>query len=101
MAKWNRRNYPKPNKLIQVIDAECELCFDPAVYHAGRHLCKRCYNLIDWDDWKKGAWTHTYENVYIHRQMIKIFEQLPDEVRAFFIVKRGPIEDLYGHDIFG
>ena len=42
-----------------------------------------------------------YENVYIHRQMIKIFEQLPDETRAFFVVKKGPIEDLYGHDIFG
>ena len=91
----------RPNKPIRVKDAECELCFDPAAYHSGRHLCKRCYNLIDWKDWNNGAWTYTHESIYIYKQMRKIFDKLPDETRAFFVVKKGPIEDLYGHDIFG
>ena len=41
---------------------------------------------------------HIHTNLLIYKQMRKIFDKLPDETRAFFVVKKGPIEDLYSDD---
>lgn len=74
----------------------CEVCITKgATSYKGYYLCGNCQENINWDEWNQGGWAHSYEFRYVYKQMRKLYEKLPNEIKVARAMMLGDVSEYF------